>query len=289
MSGKAHALTPADSARYDSLKKECDYETCREYIKSMKREYRKQITVDSLSFWIPIVKSYPEYFETFDNDTVARYAKIFSPDYGCPSRVRVKAGITYNALTQSRENISNKTRRIIKSLMSDIFYSDLVLERDTTENRNEYFNKLMSEEMRIRQKSTKTVFVSITNNKPATDKFSSKTKFYKQAGKRFVVTSSRVLPDGTRQVDYASQSIPSLNKVNTRSVKVSYIDDYFIALQKANLASLHVILDDHIRRGVAIDVSWIPESTMTIISNKKIRDLEKQINTIKTLATIAVN
>ena len=137
---------------------------------------------------------------------------------------------------------------------------------------------MSQEEARIRKANTKICF--IPPKKEVKDRV-----FYKNSGRRFLHFYNDVsLNDLTFDRYYPMDiQIDINNKLYAdKMTEMSYMDEYIEILKHTNRASLLIIMDDHIRRGVPIDISWIPEQTLAEIeATKPVRRLKKQIKALE--------
>ena len=248
--------------RLNSLRCQYSYCICSQYC-NMK---------DSKLF--PIGKIFSEYFTKKDSGYILPNYNIFSKEFGCPAKVIPAQGDCYELLTRCRAQCDSLMRQTYIILSADSAYNVIVQQIiNGNIDSSDRIIRLMEAELKIRNAtSTEYSYNKTTKNSIPTKPRSldpspsgSKTSF----GKPIVPHSQWYQP----QLRYSTKQI---------TIRTYYIDDCVNSLLQANLASLRVILDDHIRRGVPIDISWIPEETLAEIdATKPVRQLKKQIKTLE--------
>ena len=254
----------------DSLKKMYSYEVCKQYLFFNQQNH----STNELTTSFPIVRFFPQYFEPISSKIIWPDYTCFTSDYGCPIRIRVKKeNQIHDLLAESRQSLDS-----VSKVITNIFYSDSIYRRIATDKTLpdlEKNNLLKKEEKRIRMTASEIIY---TDSPKRTD-------FYHQAGKYYKI--KKVSPYENYRHEYNNgepvvNNFRVIKNLNRRKQYISYLNHYCHSLQQANLASLSVILSDHIRRGVPIDISWIPEETLAEIdATKPVRQLKKQIKTLE--------
>ena len=280
--------------RLDSLKREYSYKICREYLNIKPiRTYKIQGSSYTLKEpIIPIAEIFPKYFTSIDTCKSIIFPDyyFFSMRYGCPLYTTSAPGHISDTLTACRNHLVTAIRQIYDIYVSNPEYM-IVVDSILTKS-IDYLNgvhRLKQIEQDIRSRSIKYEMVTenILQGTKYADIRTGNTPIPKQSA---IFHSSRV----GRQTIYPDGALPgkSARMIATDPLlpigfveqwySSSYLSDYVNELRQANLASLRVILDDHIRRGVPIDISWIPEQTLAEIeATKPVRQLKKQIKALE--------
>ena len=281
------AIAQPQNNRLDSLKRVSSYEVCKQYLNNIqipnnldplvktafsKPYYRlaRNVYVNVYRYTIPIARIFPEYFKHKTPDIFPLYT-YFTPEYGCPMYVKPKKTTNISEqLDSCRTKLDSIANRIIKIMYADSAYMAIVNYAQNPKTDKKSINEfLTSEEKRIRQDHLIIKYI-----KPSRRVIKNK-HYYSVTSPHSILFNGKVLsyvPGDNKPSQ--SNRITGLEYRNQIKY-VSYIDDYHDILYNTNNCCLALILSDHIRRGVPIDISWIPEQTLAEIeATKPIRQLK---------------
>ena len=271
----------------DSLKKEYTYRVLKEYcdtentefirINKTPRNYYRPLDKFKL---FPICKIYPKYFHSVDPKYILPNYPMFGYAYGSPDKTAIISNIHWNdTVIACRAVADSLLKEIYTFLSQDSVYHNIVMQikQNYGTNNTELYTELRNTELRIRHTTTQYHTVDVNQWKDP-DKRKS---FMHNPQRPYNQHLNLEGQQGFGIPNFATDSRQPLGYV-TEWRQLTYYDRYLMALQRANFASLRVILDDHIRRGVPIDISWIPEQTLAEIeATKPVRQLKKQIKALE--------
>ena len=271
----------AQSSPIDSLKRVYSYEVCKQFI---------NYSTKNINNVHPVVQHFPLYFKQIDTSHyyILPDYKIFNHNYGGGLNVDIKENDTYKSLKMCRRSLDSMTISICQTLMNDSSYrhiADKIINHSIDSVSG--FNLLSEIEHNIRESQTQYKY-KIRRKNQWTDRANTGHLYVPSVNGSTSGSHStgRTINHGafggmTKMYAPNISAIP-LSPVTSSKTKTSYITEYISYLNKANLASLRVILSDHIRRGVPIDISWIPEQALAEIeATKPVRQLKKQIKVLE--------